>query len=219
MPTFLLLLQEDDLEVKNVALLMVYSAVHHTPQLVAGIMKEQVLPTIYELAQLNMERKVDLGPFKHTVDDALPLRKAALSIVATCLEKCPSCIDIPAFMPVLAKAMADVEDIQLQAHQIVISMCSRQPIPLVAAADSFVEPLEKTVNKKKGNKTGVSVELFASAQFHCLIVLIPIFFFADGTGESVRVDQEWTPRDACHCCIGWCHEFPQVCRVCPAHQQ
>lgn len=156
MPTFVLLLQEEDLEVKNVALLMVYSAVHHTPQLVAGIMKEQILPTINELAQLNMERKVDLGPFKHTVDDALPLRKAALSIVATCLEKCPSCIDISTFMPVLVKAMADVEDIQLQAHQIILSMCSRQPIPLVAAADSFVEPLHKTVNKKKGNKTGVS---------------------------------------------------------------
>lgn len=157
MPTFLLLLQEDDLAVKNVALLMVYSAVHHAPQLVAGLMKEQVLPTIYNLAQLNMERKVDLGPFKHTVDDALPLRKAALSIVATCLEKCPTCLDIPAFMPVLAKALADVEDIQLQAHQIVISMCARQPLPIVAAADSFVEPLEKTVNKKKGTKTGVSL--------------------------------------------------------------
>ena len=157
MHTFLLLLQEDDLDVKNVALLMVYSAVHHTPQLVAGIMKEQILPTIFELAQLNMERTVDLGPFKHKVDDALPLRKTALSIVATCLEKCPSCIDIPAFMPVLAMAMADVEDIQLQAHQIVISMCSRQPMYLVAVADSFIGPLEKTVNKKKGGKSGVRV--------------------------------------------------------------
>lgn len=67
MPTFLLLLEEDDLAVKNVALLMVYSAVHHTPQLVVGLMKEQILPLIYELAQLNLERKVDLGPFKHTV--------------------------------------------------------------------------------------------------------------------------------------------------------
>jgi cullin-associated NEDD8-dissociated protein 1 len=59
-------------------------------------------------------------------------------------------------MSVLAKSMGDVEDVQLQTHQIVLSMCSRHPIPLVAAADSFVEPLEKTVNKKKGSKTGVS---------------------------------------------------------------
>mmetsp|Transcript_26833 Transcript_26833/g.56514 ORF Transcript_26833/g.56514 Transcript_26833/m.56514 type:complete len:1376 (+) Transcript_26833:345-4472(+) len=158
MPTFLLLLQEDDLAVKNVALLMVYSAVHHSPQLVAGLMKDQIIAQIYDLAQLNLERKVDLGPFKHTVDDALPLRKAALSVFATCLEKCPSSLDISSFMPVMAKALADVEDIQLQAHQVIISMCSRHPIPVVAAADSFVEPLDKTVNKKKGTKTGTELE-------------------------------------------------------------
>lgn len=158
MPAFLGLLKEDDIAVKNIALLMVYSAVRNTPQLVVGLMKEQILPQIYELAQLNMERKIDLGPFKHTVDDALPIRKAALSVFATCLEKCPSSLDIPAFMPVVAKALADVEDVQLQTHQIVITMCSRHPIPLVAAADSFVAPLEKTVNKKKGQKTGTELE-------------------------------------------------------------
>jgi cullin-associated NEDD8-dissociated protein 1 len=144
--------------VKNVAILMVYSAVHHAPQLVVGIMKEQILPQLYELAQLNMERKIDLGPFKHTVDDALPLRKAALSVFSTCLDKCPSSLDIPAFMPVLAKALADVEDVQLQSHQIVLTMCERHPIPLIAAADSFVGPLDKTVHKKKGQKTGTELE-------------------------------------------------------------
>jgi cullin-associated NEDD8-dissociated protein 1 len=158
MPTFLGLLKEDDIAVKNIALLMVYSAVHNTPQLVAPHMKELILPQMVELAQLNMQRKIDLGPFKHTVDDALPLRKAALTVFSTCLEKCPASLDIPAFMPVIVKALADVEDIQLQTHQIVLTMCSRCPIPIVAAADSFVEPLEKTVNKKKGQKTGTELE-------------------------------------------------------------
>ena len=158
MPTFLGLLKEDDIAVKNIALLMVYSAVHNTPQLVVPHMKELILPQIVELAQLNMQRKIDLGPFKHTVDDALPLRKAALTVFATCLEKCPASLDISAFMPVIVKALADVEDVQLQTHQIVLTMCSRCPIPIVAAADSFVEPLEKTVNKKKGQKTGTELE-------------------------------------------------------------
>jgi len=158
MPAFLVLLKENDLSVKNTALLMVYSAVHHSPQLVAGLMQEHILPSLHELAQLNLKRVVDLGPFKHHVDDALPLRKAALSIFSTCLEKCPGCLDIPAFMPILAKALADVEDIQLQAHQIVISMCFRHPNPIVNAVEKFVEPLEKTINKKKGQKTGTELE-------------------------------------------------------------
>jgi cullin-associated NEDD8-dissociated protein 1 len=61
-------------------------------------------------------------------------------------------------MPVIAKALDDVEDIQLQTHQIVLTMCSRCPIPVVAAADSFVAALDKTVNKKKGQKTGTELE-------------------------------------------------------------
>ena len=157
MPAFLGLLQDEDIAVKNIALLMVYSAVYNSTQLVVPHMK-LVLPQIDELAQLYMERKIDLGTFKHTVDDALPLRKAALSVFATCLEKCPASLDIPAFMPVIAKALGDVEDVQLQTHQIVLTMCSRYPIPLVGAVDSFVAPLEKTVNKKKGQKTGTELE-------------------------------------------------------------
>ena len=158
MPTFLALLQEEDIMVKNTTLLMVYSAVHHTPQLVTGLMQEHILPSLYELASLKMKRVVDMGPFKHTVDDALPLRKATLSIFATCLEKCPSSLDISAFMPVLAFALGDVEDVQLQAHQIVISMCSRHPVAIATSVESFVEPLEKTMNKKKGQKTGTELE-------------------------------------------------------------
>lgn len=158
MPGFLKLLQQQELSVRNVALLMTYSAVHHMPQVVSGLMKEEIMPSLYEVAELKLERKVDLGPFTHKVDDALPLRKASLSIFATCLEKLPASLDIAAFMPVLANALADVEDIQLQAHHIVISMCMRQPAYLVAAIDTFVEPLEKTLHKKPGQKTGTELE-------------------------------------------------------------
>ena len=61
-------------------------------------------------------------------------------------------------MPILAKALGDVEDIQLQAHQIVISMCSHYPIEIVASLESFVEPLEKTLYKRMGNKKGTELE-------------------------------------------------------------
>jgi len=158
MPGFLKLLQQEELSVRNAALLMTYSAVHHMPQVVGGLMKDDIMPSLYDVAELKLERKVDLGPFKHTVDDALPLRKASLSIFATCLEKLPASLDITAFMPVLAKALGDVEDIQLQAHHIVISMCLRQPTYLVAAIETFVEPLEKTMHMKQGQKTGTELE-------------------------------------------------------------
>jgi cullin-associated NEDD8-dissociated protein 1 len=49
MPSFLVLLQNDDLSVKNAALLMVYSAVHHTPAVVAGLLQDHILPSLYEV--------------------------------------------------------------------------------------------------------------------------------------------------------------------------
>lgn len=158
MPTFVLLLDQEELNVRTAALLMVYSAAHHMPQVISGLLKDSILPALFEIAKMKLERKVDLGPFTHTVDDALPLRKAALSIFATCLENLPGSIDMSTFMPVLAKALGDAEDIQLHAHQIVISMCSHQPEYLVTSVDSFVEPLEKTMNKKAGQKTGTELE-------------------------------------------------------------
>lgn len=102
---------------------------------------------------------MDLGPFKQKVDDALPVRKSALSIFSTCLDKCPNAIDIADFMPILAEALGDKEqDVQLQAHQIVMSVCSRYPDETAAAVESFVVPLEKTMNKKMGSKKGAELE-------------------------------------------------------------
>jgi cullin-associated NEDD8-dissociated protein 1 len=158
MPRLLKLLEQKELGCRHAALLMVYSAVHHMPQVVASLMKDQIMPSLYEVATFTLQRKVDLGPFTHTVDDALPLRKASLSIFSTCLENLPASLDITSFMPVLAKALGDVEDVQLQAHQIVISMCIRQPAYVVAAVETFVEPLEKTMHKKQGQKTGTELE-------------------------------------------------------------
>lgn len=163
MPDFLSLLQVTEVNVRNAALLIVYSAVHHMPQLVGAFMKETIMPALYDVARLKLQRVVDLGPFKHTVDDALPMRKSAMSIVATCLEKLPGSLDLTSFMPVLAKALADLEDVQLQAHQIVVTMSQRHPTYLVAAVDDFVPAFEtmftdKMIKRKTANKTGTELE-------------------------------------------------------------
>ena len=157
-PTFLQLLKEEDLSVKNACLLMIYSAVHHNSDLVLGFMKETIVPALHGLAVLKEERVIDLGPFKQKVDDALPIRKAALSIFSTCLDKCPQAIEINEFIPILASGLGDKEDVQLQSHQIIVAMSSKYPSEIAAAVETFVAPLEKTMNKKMGNKKGAELD-------------------------------------------------------------
>ena len=38
--------------------------------------------------------EVDLGPFKHKVDEGIPIRKAAYSLIDTLVEKIPERISI-----------------------------------------------------------------------------------------------------------------------------
>lgn len=50
MPDFLKLLDVEELSVRNAALLMVYSSVHHMPQLVSGMMGDLIVPRLQEVS-------------------------------------------------------------------------------------------------------------------------------------------------------------------------
>ena len=159
---FISLLDDDELEVKTACLLMINSMVHYQAGLFTGddkIFSEKILPRLNELSTLKKKREVHLGPFKEIVDDALPMRRASMSLFATCLKNCPHLLDIETFMPILATSLGDVQDAQLQAHQIVITMCSQHPSALLSAVNSFVLPLEKTCKTTiKGQKTASEIE-------------------------------------------------------------
>ena len=80
---------------------------HLLQVLIVGLLPGDVLRTLFAKIEIKLERVVDLGPFKHKVDDGLPLRKAALSCVNTILENCPQQMDAAAFMPFIALGLAD----------------------------------------------------------------------------------------------------------------
>ena len=76
------LLDDDDLDCKKKSLGLVHAAAHNRLSLLeahSGFVESRLAA----LAALKIEHVVDLGPFKHKVDDGLPLRKAALAALAT----------------------------------------------------------------------------------------------------------------------------------------
>ena len=56
----------------------------------------ELLPMLYEQTKKRPElvHQVDLGPFKHTVDDGLELRKAAFECMDTLLDGCPDRLEL-----------------------------------------------------------------------------------------------------------------------------
>ncbi|CAM9544843.1 unnamed protein product, partial [Discosporangium mesarthrocarpum] len=168
MPQFLNMVSHEDLDVKKAALFMVNASVHHQasnqsnqkPVLVSDLLPTAIIPRLYETLQLKLERLVDLGPFKHKVDDGEPLRKAALSCIDTILDTLPERLDVGTLMPYLAKGLSDSKpDVQMLCHQIVAKVSEYSPEGVLGMVDMLIEPLEKTCNKQvKAEQVGTEVE-------------------------------------------------------------
>ncbi|CAH3188697.1 unnamed protein product, partial [Porites evermanni] len=73
---FLRTVQDPDLNVRRVALVTFNSAAHNKPSLIRDLL-DQILPQLYNETKIRKEliREVEMGPFKHTVDDGLDIRK------------------------------------------------------------------------------------------------------------------------------------------------
>merc|ERR1712045_847205 len=88
---FLETLKDPDLNVRRVALVAFNSAAHNKPSLIRDLLKD-ILPQLYNETQKRKEliREVEMGPFKHEVDDGLDLRKAAFECMYTTKVKANS---------------------------------------------------------------------------------------------------------------------------------
>lgn len=94
-----LLKTNSDVEVKKNALEALTSVIHGN----WGLLKSQMRDFIGEILKFALEetvirpeliKEVDLGPFKHKVDDGLPIRKAAFQLLETLQDRASDCIDL-----------------------------------------------------------------------------------------------------------------------------
>ena len=63
-------------------------------------------------------REVEMGPFKHEVDDGLDLRKAAFECMYTLLDTCVDRIDIFEFLSHVQDGLKDHYDIKVQCDRL-----------------------------------------------------------------------------------------------------
>jgi cullin-associated NEDD8-dissociated protein 1 len=98
--------------------------------------------------QPELIREVDLGPFKHKVDDGLEIRKAAYECLYTLLDTCLDRVDIPAFITNLVDGLKDHYDIKMLAHLMLIRLSTLAPAALLEGLDHLVEPFRATIGTK-----------------------------------------------------------------------
>ncbi|XP_047980152.1 cullin-associated NEDD8-dissociated protein 1-like [Salvia hispanica] len=146
--TFLMLIKDQDRHVRRAAVLALSTAAHNKPNLIKSLLPE-LLPLLYDQTVIKKEliRTVDLGPFKHTVDDGLELRKAAFECVDTLLESCLDQVNPSSFLvPYLLSGLDDHYDVKMPCHLILSKLADKCPSAVLAVLDSLVDPLQKTIN-------------------------------------------------------------------------
>ncbi|KAF2884604.1 hypothetical protein ILUMI_21568 [Ignelater luminosus] len=146
---FLNTLQDPDLNVRRVALVAFNSAAHNKPSLIRDLL-DSVLPHLYSETKVKKEliREVEMGPFKHTVDDGLDIRKAAFECMYTLLDSCLDRIDIFEFLNHVEGGLKDHYDIKMLTYLMAARLAQICPGAVLQRLDRLVEPLRVTCTMK-----------------------------------------------------------------------
>ncbi|KAL8156094.1 hypothetical protein AgCh_001253 [Apium graveolens] len=166
--SFLMLINDQDWNVRRAAILTLSAAAQNKPTLVKGLLPE-LLPQLYGqtmikcgkvyeillLPTISMQKKpevlikVDDGHKKFRVDDGSELRKAAFECIDTLLDGCLLQMNPSSFLaPYLVSGLDDNYDIKLLCHLILSKLAGKCRSAVLAELDSVVGPLQKTINYK-----------------------------------------------------------------------
>ncbi|KAM9185645.1 cullin-associated NEDD8-dissociated protein 2 isoform 2-T2 [Dugong dugon] len=130
-------------------LLKSYIAVHNKPSLIRDLL-DDILPLLYQETKVRRDliREVEMGPFKHAVDDGLDVRKAAFECMYSLLESCLGQLDICEFLNHVEDGLKDHYDIRMLTFIMLARLATLCPAPVLQRVDRLIEPLRATCTAK-----------------------------------------------------------------------
>eukprot|EP00008_Paramoeba_atlantica_P012357 CAMPEP_0201479450 /NCGR_PEP_ID=MMETSP0151_2-20130828/4148_1 /ASSEMBLY_ACC=CAM_ASM_000257 /TAXON_ID=200890 /ORGANISM="Paramoeba atlantica, Strain 621/1 / CCAP 1560/9" /LENGTH=837 /DNA_ID=CAMNT_0047860947 /DNA_START=149 /DNA_END=2662 /DNA_ORIENTATION=- len=150
MEGFLNHMRDTDLSVRRAALMVLMHAAHVKPALIISLLP-QVLSVLYTETKLdpNLMRQVEFGPFRHSVDDGLPVRKAAFECMYTLLDHCIEHLNLREYVGHLCEGLKDVYDIKMLCHLILIRLTETNYGAAAVAGQlvAVLDPLRMTITK------------------------------------------------------------------------
>jgi cullin-associated NEDD8-dissociated protein 1 len=209
---FLNALQDSDINVRRVALVTFNSAAHNKPSLVRDLLlpastntdgtKESsdqmevtqnasLIRYLYNETKIRKEliREVEMGPFKHTVDDGLDLRKAAFECMYTLLDSCLDRIDIFEFLNHVEDGLKDHYDIKMLTYLMLVRLSTLCPNALLQRLDRLIEPLKNTcLQKVKSNAVKQEYEKNDELKRSALRALAALLNISDSEKNALMRD-------------------------------
>lgn len=146
---FLITLRDVDINVRRVALITFNSAAHHKSSLISDLLP-RFLPLLYQetLVKPELIREVEMGPFKHKVDDGLDTRKAAFECMYTLLDTCQNQLDILEFLTHVENGLKDHYDIKMLTYLMVNRLATLCPSAVLQRMERLIYPIEEVCRSK-----------------------------------------------------------------------
>lgn len=142
-------LADQDLGVRTATVQLLSSAAHNKPSLL-GSSLSNALPKLLKLTERDssLVRVVNLGPFKHKVDDGLKVRKAAYECLGVLMTKCYPDLNPNEIFNAILVGLSDEYDVKMRCHGLIAKLSTLAPSVVSANLDRLVEPLTATLNTK-----------------------------------------------------------------------
>ncbi|KDQ17665.1 hypothetical protein BOTBODRAFT_172104 [Botryobasidium botryosum FD-172 SS1] len=163
---FLTLVQDTDLTVKRLALSSLNAAARNKPHLIRDHLVT-IMPLLYAETAVRPDliRIVEMGPWKHKVDDGLEARKSAYETMYTILDTCISKVDLHEFFTHVLRGLSDsADEIKVLCHMMLFRLSQVAPTTVSQRLDDASPDLEESVKGAAVTKDTVKQDLERGAE-------------------------------------------------------
>jgi len=163
---FLSLVQDSDLAVRRLTLSTLNAAARNKPHLVRDHLPA-LMPLLYRETAQNeaLIRIVEMGPWKHRVDDGLEARKTAYETMYTILDTCLTKIDIHEFLSHVINGLKDeANEIKVLGHMMLFRLAQVAPTAVSLRLDDMAADLAAGMKAPTMGKDTVKQDLERTAE-------------------------------------------------------
>ncbi|CAE6372038.1 unnamed protein product [Rhizoctonia solani] len=163
---FLGLLDDKDLNVKRLALAALNQAARNKPRLIEDQLPA-LLPKLYDETTPKPEliRIMEMGPWRHKVDDGLEARRTAYETMYTLLDTSLSKLGLDEFLTIVLRGLSDESnEVKVLCHMMLHRLSQVAPSATSQRLDETVEPLRAAMKEVTMDKNTVKQDLEQAAE-------------------------------------------------------
>ncbi|KAL1996232.1 hypothetical protein VTN49DRAFT_284 [Thermomyces lanuginosus] len=190
-PMLVTMLSDRDLGNHRLALTTLNSAIHNKMEVIHPYLHE-LLPAVMGDTHVKPEliREVQMGPFKHKVDDGLELRKSAYETLYACLDSAFSRINVSEFYDRILAGIEDEQDIRTLCNLMTAKLITLAPEETTRQLDNLSDRYRVVLSfKPKESAVKQELEKAQEASLGVLKIsreLIKAFPNAEASGDHLR---------------------------------